>query len=151
MSVNKLAADILSHKSPFDSGIDEDLLKRMEDQNFKLQEISDSVIKNAPFPKNIMNNPTTPIDVMNSAVGHPSYIAFWRTIEREVNYSERIKLHAFLHCVKDLTLNETELSMSPSEYYNKSFKNIRNKIEEWIEVSELTDTTLSAFVNKLEL
>jgi hypothetical protein len=84
-------------------------------------------------------------------VGHPSYVSFWRTIEKDLKYSERIKLHAFLFSLYDLTTDSTKLTMSISDYYKKAFEGVRNKIEEWQECSEKAEITISEFVNGLEI
>lgn len=121
--------------------------EELKKKNSKLSIIVSTIVKCPPFPKKITKDPTTPKEVLEYSSGHPSYITSWRNNERRGNYNGRIKLHAFISCVKDLVKDEKSLSMEIGEYYRKAFDNIENKIETWMTKAEESEISLSEYIN----
>lgn len=122
-------------------------ITKLKKENAKLEAIVTTVVKCPPFPKKIIRDPTTPSEIIEFASGHPSYISFWRFNEKNGNYNGRIKLHAFLNCVKDLVDGEIKIDMDLSEYYKTAHRNVENKIESWIHEADKEKISLSEYIN----
>jgi hypothetical protein len=127
--------------------LEEHYLKKIGVLESELERLRNTVIKSPPMPRELPVIPKTTGDLYESGLAFENYRKQYLIAESNNNGSLRLKLHAWLHILRDFGVKNTSLMGSVNDYFSDASEKIDSKINQYMIEAQKAEMSLPRWVN----